>query len=422
PSLRGLRRAGCDGRLHPLRGSCALLTLEEAWDRLLALAPESYGYGLGLSHAAAGARNYLAKDVTAHRTQPAADLSAMDGYAISGEGPWQRIGEARAGRPFEGALQQGQGVRISTGAHMPKGADSVLIQENAQVNGSVVGLAVGESRPERGRHVRVRGFDFEVGERVLEAGTRLTPARIALALAAGRTSVPVMMAPSIAVLESGDELTGPGQPSALHQIPASNGVMVASILAPYIGLVDRMERVADDPSALAEALKASEDCHILITIGGASVGDHDLIQRGLRDWGAELDFWKVAIKPGKPLMVATKEHDWGRQVILGLPGNPVSSFVTAFLFALPLVRAAMGDPDPLPKPRMCTLTQDLPANGMRREFLRAIVEGDEVHLAGSQDSSALVALAAANGLIDRPAGADPVRAGDRVPVYKLQNG
>ncbi|MEO1731563.1 MAG: molybdopterin molybdotransferase MoeA [Pseudomonadota bacterium] len=399
-----------------------LLTLEQAWERLLALSPETDSYGLGLSHAAAGARGYLAKDVEAHRTQPAADLSAMDGYAISGEGPWQRIGEARAGHPFEGTLQPGQCVRISTGARTPQGADSVLIQENAVVDGPAVGLAVGVARPEPGRHVRAKGFDFRVGDRVLEAGTRLTPARMALALAAGRTSVPVVMPPSIAVLESGDELTDPGQPSALHQIPASNGVMVASMLAPYVGLVDQMERVADEPTALAKALKASEDCHILITIGGASVGDHDLIQQALIDWGAQLDFWKVAIKPGKPLMVATKEQDWGKQVVLGLPGNPVSSFVTAYLFALPLVRASLGDLSPLPKHQMRIAAEDLPATGSRREFLRAVSDGTSVQLAGSQDSSALVALSQANCLIDRPADAAPVRKGESVPVYSLQNG
>ncbi|MDJ0977793.1 MAG: molybdopterin molybdotransferase MoeA [Erythrobacter sp.] len=400
-----------------------MLSLEEAQAKLLALAPETYSCGLGLSHAAAGARGYLAKDVNAHRTQPAADLSAMDGYAISGEGPWKRIGEARAGAPFEGSLQSGQCVRISTGALMPEGAESVLIQENAAVDGSLVTLAAGEARPEPGRHVRVRGFDFEVGERVLEAGTRLTPARMALALAAGRTSVPVVMRPSVAVLDSGDELVPVGKPLAPHQIPASNGAMISWMLAPLVGLVDeRIGPVPDGPQALATALRQAENCHILITSGGASVGDHDLVQDALREWGAKIDFWKVAIKPGKPLMVATKRHDWGDQVILGLPGNPVSSFVTAFLFALPLVRAAMGAADPLPKPSTRIAAEDLPATGSRREFLRGVSDGETVHLAGSQDSSALMALARANCLIDRPAGADPVRAGERVPVYNLQNG
>ncbi|MEO0872547.1 MAG: molybdopterin-binding protein, partial [Pseudomonadota bacterium] len=155
---------------------------------------------------------------------------------------------------------------------------------------------------------------------------------------------------------------------------------------------------------------------------GASVGDHDLVQQALADWGAQIEFWKVAIKPGKPLLVATREAGWGRQVILGLPGNPVSSFVTAFLFGLPLVRKSMGSASPLPTTLHVIAAQDLPATGKRREFLRGVSDGQSVRLAGSQDSSALRSLAEANCLIDRPAGADPVRAGEAVPVYNLQNG
>ena len=198
--------------------------------------------------------------------------------------------------------------------------------------------------------------------------------------------------------------------------------MIAARLLPWIGIADHIGPVPDDLGALAAALAKANDTHILITSGGASVGDHDHIQHALREWGADIDFWKVAIKPGKPLMVATKQHHWGRQVILGLPGNPVSSFVTAFLFALPLVRAAIGDHNPLPKTVMVTAGEDLPSVGKRHEFLRGKSDGSSVRLAGSQDSSALMALAAANCLIDRPAGADPVRAGERVPVYNLQTG
>lgn len=396
----------------------AMLTLEEAWERLLALAPRM---PVVESPASDPTPRYLASYLKAQRTQPPADLSAMDGYAICGFGPWKRVGESRAGTPFDGALSDGQCIRISTGAWMPPGADRVLIQENAEVDGADVRLAEGEALPYPWQHVRRRGFDFTEGDTVLKAGTLLGPAQRALAIAAGHDTLPHFEAPAVSILDSGDELAKCASECGPHQIPASNGPMIAAMLAPWAKAIKPLGPVLDDRDALAQAL-AQASTPILITSGGASVGDHDLIQQALRDWGAELDFWKVAIKPGKPLMVATKEHDWGRQVILGLPGNPVSSFVTAFLFALPLVRAAMGDPNPLPKPRMCTLTQDLPANGQRREFLRAVIEGDEVRMAGSQDSSALVALAAANALIDRPAGADPVREGDRVPVYNLQNG
>jgi molybdopterin molybdotransferase len=395
-----------------------LLSLEDAQARVIALAPQRPSSILGLMPTAL--RRYLARDITALRTQPAADLSAMDGYAIApgiapGSGPWQRVGESRAGAPYPVALAPGQCVRISTGAIVPQGAVSVLLQEDAAVDGDMVSAT---DLPPPGRHIRKAGFDFAAGDTVLAKGTAYSPAVLALAASAGHGALPWVEPPSVAVLDSGDELVAPGQPCGPHQIPASNGVMLGAMLQPYVGCVDALGPVADNPAALAAALKRAEDSHILITSGGASVGDHDLIQQALRDWGATIDFWKVAIKPGKPLMVATR----GDQVILGLPGNPVSSFVTAFLFALPLIRASMGDPDPLPKAVMLPAGEDLPAVGPRREFLRAVSDGGAVRLAGSQDSSALSALAAADGLIDRPAHAPPVRAGEYVPVFPLQNG
>ena len=398
-----------------------MLTLEDAQARLLALAPdmpEARGSG------EFGTTRYLARDLIALRTQPDADLSAMDGYAIAGEGPWQRVGEARAGHGFEGALRPGQCTRISTGAPMPTGSDRVLIQENAQVDGERVALAAGETHPEANKHVRKAGFDFRKGETLLKTGTRMGPAQIALARAGGHDDIPHHQPPRIGVLESGDELSASADPTRLRnaQIPASNGAMIEAMLAPYGGAVAQIGPVPDDLTQLEVALAKCENLDILITSGGASVGDHDLIQQALKDWGADLAFWKVAIKPGKPLMVATRENQSGKQVILGLPGNPVSSFVTAYLFALPLVRAALGDPLPLPKSQMRVTAQALLGGGSRREFVRAISDGVEVRLAGSQDSSALRSLAEANCLIDRPAGADPVRAGETVPVYNLQNG
>ncbi|WP_086619915.1 molybdopterin molybdotransferase MoeA [Erythrobacter tepidarius] len=400
----------------------ALPSLEEAQERLLALAPQPQVTMLGLSQATT--KGYLAQDIVALRSQPAANLSAMDGYAISGPGPWRKVGESRAGAPFSGTLASGECVRISTGAVVPEGACSILIQENAMVDGDTLATAPGEQPPPAGRHFRRAGFDFRKGDIVLHKGTPLTPATVALAISAGHKALPIVARPSVAVLDCGDELVPVGDPAAVHQIPASNGVMLSWMLAPYIGEVDAiLGPVADDPAALAMALRRAENCDILVTSGGASVGEHDLVRQALGDWGATIDFWKVALKPGKPLMVATRPRENGRlQIILGLPGNPVSSFVTAFLFALPLVRAALGAADPLPRAVTMKAGEALPATQKRREFLRGVCDGTSVRLAGSQDSSALGALAAADCLIDRLPDSPALAAGEPVRVFLLREG
>ena len=393
----------------------AMLTLEEAQDRVLALAPKM-PIESALIETAAG--RYLAQDLQAQRTQPPADLSAMDGYAIGGEkqGPWKLVGESRAGTPFHQELSQGETVRISTGAHVPDGADRILIQENAQVDDENVSCF--QDFPNALRHIRQRGFDFSAGDTVLNAGTYIGPAQLALAIGAGHGSLNVRRPPKVAILDSGDELVADPASCAEHQIPASNGAMIAAMLAELGCEVVRLGPVPDDREALASALAKAEDTDVLVTTGGASVGDHDLMRPALEAWGAKLDFWKVAMKPGKPIMVATR----GKQLIFGLPGNPVSSFVTCFLFVLPLVRAAMGARQPLPARATLTAGCTLPSIGSRREFLRAYWDGDSVQLADSQDSSALAALAQANCLIDRPAHSDEIEAGTPVPCLLLKNG
>jgi len=391
----------------------APLGLEEAQARLLALAPALPAEAVA-TEAALG--RIIAQDLHAARTQPPADLSAMDGYALApGIGPWQLVGESRAGAPYREVLTDNQCVRISTGAIVPPGADRVLLQEDAL---DEAGIITATEMPPPGRHIRARGFDFHTEDLLLARGTLLTPARIALALAAGHGEVTVARRVHVAVMDSGDELSADPAACLPHQIPASNAAMIAAMLAPLGCDVTRIGPVPDDRTALAEALAQAEGADVLITSGGASVGDHDLVKPALAEWGAETAFWKVAIKPGKPLLVATR----GAQVILGLPGNPVSSFVTAFLFALPLVRAAMGASDPLPRAVTMVAGEDLPAVGPRREFLRAVSDGGEVRLAGSQDSSALSALAVADCLIDRPARAPAVAAGELVQVFPLGNG
>lgn len=392
------------------------LDLEEAQAKLLALAT---AMGSETIRAEAALGRVLARDLAALRTQPPADLSAMDGYAVAGPSPWRLIGESRAGAPFGASMATGEAVRISTGAQMPAGADSVLIQEDASLDGQTVKT---DAPPSPGQHVRLRGFDFAEGDALLDAGTMIGPAQIALAIAGGHGALDIAKRPRIAVLDSGDELASDPALCGADQIPASNGAMIAAMLAPLAGSCDRIGPVRDDVGALAKALGQAEDHDILITSGGASVGDHDLVQDALKAWGAQITFWKVAIRPGKPLMVATREADGRRQVILGLPGNPVSSFVTSFLFALPLVRASMGMKAPLPVSHTLIAGEALPAGGVRREFVRGVSDGRSVRRAQSQDSSALRSLALANCLIDRPPGSPEVAVGGPVPVYNLQNG
>ena len=392
------------------------LPLDEAQQRLLALAEPleaevvPTGESLG---------RYLAAPVKALRTQPAADLSAMDGYAVHEptSGFWRVVGESAAGRPYPERLKHGQAVRISTGALMPRGATGVLLQEDAvREQNHLAPIAGGEPSP---RHIRRRGFDFAKGDAVLEAGTRIGPAQLALAIAAGHGAgaLEVGCRPCVAVIDSGDELALDAAHWDDHKLPASNGAMIAAMAAPLVSSVERLGPVPDRMDALAEALSGAENADVIVTTGGASVGDHDLVRPALQAWGAEIDFWRVALRPGKPLLVARR----GDQVVLGLPGNPVSSYVTAFLFLLPLLRRLAGASEPYPRALRLPLGADMPAVGQRVEFVRArLVDGAALPL-GSQDSSALRTLAASDALIRREIGAPPAAAGELVPVYPLQN-
>jgi molybdopterin molybdotransferase len=364
-------------------------------------------------------RRYLAAPLLAARTQPAADLSAMDGYAMRADdvsGPWQVVGESAAGHPYAARLSRGQAIRISTGALMPPGEAVVLLQENAARDGDAVFLN-GEGEP-TARHVRRAGFDFEAGNQVLSSGTRVGPAQLALALAAGHAELPVHRLPSLAILDSGDELASDPAKCAPHQVPASNGAMIAAMAAPHVSSLQRLGPVPDRLDLILAALDQAADTDVIATSGGASVGDHDLVRPALEQWGAKIDFWRVAMRPGKPLLVARR----GRQWVIGLPGNPISSYVTAFLFLLPLLRALGGASDPRPRHLLARLGTSLPPAGDRTEFVRARFDGDSLVPVAVQDSSALLALAVAEALVERPANAPAARAGDLVEAYWLENG
>ena len=393
----------------------APMPLDQAQARLLALATPLPIERLTIE-AAQG--RYLAEPLRARRTQPAADLSAMDGYAVRGDdlsGPWLVRGESAAGHPFAGSMDPGQAVRISTGALLPDGAGAVLLQENCARDGDRLTLTGGANRV--GQHIRRKGMDFTQAQELLPAGTCIGPAQLALAIAAGHDQLPVRRLPHIAIIDSGDELAAPGAPCPPHRIPASNGAMVAALARAVPCRITRLGPVADDLPALLAVLAQAQDADVIVTSGGASVGDHDLIGPALRAWGAEINFWKVAIKPGKPLLIARR----GDQIVLGLPGNPVSSLVTAYLFLLPLVRALLGAGECLPRPITARLNTPLPATGERREFLRARWDGTAISVGESHDSGALASLALSNTLIDRAPHSPMLEAGAFVPAYCFES-
>ncbi|MEH6756539.1 MAG: gephyrin-like molybdotransferase Glp [Parasphingorhabdus sp.] len=375
-----------------------LLPLEDAQKRLIAMARPLPAETVPVEEALG---RYLAEDVTAKRNQPAADMSAMDGYAIRFEdrdGPWQLVGECKAGSPPCPPITAGQAARIFTGALMPDGADTVVMQENVERDGDMIHLTSDPS-PARGHHVRHQGGDFKAGDIALESGTYLKPAALGHAVIAGLGSISVGQCPKVAILSTGDELIKPGSDTKPHQIPASNDVMIAAMLAGLPAQSRSISRIKDDMESLCEALESAKDCDIIVTIGGASVGDHDLVAPAFQRLGGETDFWKIAMKPGKPLMAGKL----GNSLVLALPGNPGSAFVTATLFLLPIVRYLAGAKKHMPVIHIANTSTPLPATTQRAEFLRAQVDGQGITAFDNQDSAKLSVLAAANALLIRPA-------------------
>lgn len=386
----------------------ALLPVEDAQARLLALRAPLERETIALADAHG---RYLAADVLAARDQPAAPLSAMDGYAIRFDdlpGPWTVTGAVAAGAAPERAVGSGEAQRIFTGALVPPGADTVIVQEDVARDGDQLTLTR-EGPGDRGRHIRARAADFAAGDALLSAGTRLSPGALATAAMSGAGTIAVGAQPRVAILTTGDELVSPGQPLARGQIPDSNSIMLAAMLAGDVADPVQPVHVRDDRAIIAQTLKDLARRHdVIVTVGGASVGDHDHIRGALGDAGGQLDFWKIAMKPGKPLIAGTL----GDTILLGLPGNPSSAFVTATLFLLPLVRHLAGARAPLPPVQRAPLAAPLDAGGTRRDYLRARIERGRLTPIVGQESGRTLPLASANALLIRDIGAPARREGD----------
>jgi molybdopterin molybdotransferase len=391
-----------------------MITLAEAQARLTALAKPVSSEMVPLAQANG---RWLAADIIAKRTQPAHDLSAMDGYAVraSARRSWAVIGESAAGKPFVGTIGDDQAIRIFTGAALPIGSDSIIIQENISRSEDVIALIEDISTPKAGHHVRAHGTDFTQGETLTTAGSQFTPAKIALAAMGGHGGALVRRPIRVALISSGDELVAPGEEVDDDHIPASNAVMIAALLSGWPVEITDIGIVTDSLDALKDALQVAAKGDIIVTSGGASVGDHDLVRPAFLAAGASLDFWKVAMRPGKPLMAGTL----GDSLVIGLPGNPVSAFVTAILFLKPAIAALSGAAETLPRMLSAPLGAAMPSVGARTDHIRARLHENRLFPVGIDDSAILKGLAAADALIVREAGAPPANPGDLTRFISL---
>ena len=364
----------------------------------------------------------LAEMPQARIAHPAHTVSAMDGYAVRAadvpEVPaiLNVIGESAAGHPFDGEVNEGQAVRIFTGAQMPPGADTVVIQEDVDRDGDNVSIR----QIETGRHIRPKGQDFSDGDTLLIPPLRLSPRHIGLLAAGDRPWLQVYRRPHAAILSTGDEIVMPGEPRGPAQIVSANGPALSALVTAHGGVPMHLGVVKDDQDALAAMADAGKDCDLLITSGGVSVGDRDLVRQAFSEAGLVVGFHRIAMRPGKPLMFG----HLGDTPVLGLPGNPVSALVCALLFAGPAIDRLQGLPGDPPRPLPAMLGADIGANGKRQDYMRAVLSrnDDGSHCATPifiQDSSMIGALAQADALIVRPVGAPAAKMGESVPVIPL---
>lgn len=390
-----------------------MIRVEQALEHLFALAPPLGDETVPLAQAAG---RVLARPVVAARAQPPFAASAMDGYALraadAAPGAVLRvIGTAPAGRAHPGPVGPGEALRIFTGAPLPPGADTIVIQEDVTPEGDLIRLTA-PARP--GDHVRRAGQDFAIGDS-LAAPRRLGPADLALAAAMNAPLVHVTRRPIVAILATGDELVMPGDTPRADQIIASNAFGLMAMFQAEGAEVRLLPIARDTRASLTAALALAEGADLVVTIGGASVGDHDLVAQMGTEAGMERAFYKVAMRPGKPLMAGRL----GGMALVGLPGNPVSALVCGRLFVVPMLRAMLGL-GRAPAPRVqALLATDLPANGPREHYMRAVLDQGRITPFDRQDSALLSILSQANALLVRPIDDGPRQAGAPVQAVLL---
>jgi molybdopterin molybdotransferase len=401
-----------------------MLSVADATRQILAAFAPLSAETIGLDRALG---RVLAEPVTARLSQPPADASAMDGYAVRAADiatlpvRLHVVGEIAAGATPTRALQAGEAARIFTGGFLPGGADSIVIQENCDRDGDTVTVREGSNN--RGQHVRLKGNDFREGEIGIEAGRRLSARDVALAAAMNWPFLAVTRRPRVAILSTGDELQHPGEVLGPAQIVASNGFGLAALVTACGGAPNYLGIARDNMADLDRMIDAASGADLLVTSGGASVGDHDLIQKALAARGAKLNFWKIAMRPGKPVMFGTL----GALPVLGLPGNPVSALVTGTLFLKPAIERMLGMAATDSGTATAKLGTAMKANDHRQDYLRASLTRDENGALVAtpfpkQDSAMLSLIARADALIIRPPHAPEAKVGDPTEILLLSGG